>query len=88
MNVEESLGYWSLETSHSFSHHRNENGISEDKIIEVSTGDGKHGYWSLNTTHSSSCNRRFFIVVMVIEVGLGINRLDTLTLLIVEFIIW
>ena len=51
-----SLGYWSRETSHYLSHYRNNDGISEDEIIEVSSGNGIRGNRYLETSHSSSCN--------------------------------
>ena len=40
MNGDGSLEYRFRETRHSSYHHCNDNGISDDEIIEVSLGDG------------------------------------------------
>ena len=51
-----SLGYWSRETSHYLSHYRNNDGISEDEIIEVSSGNGIRGNRYLETSYTYSIN--------------------------------
>ena len=56
------LGYWSQDTSHSSSHHRNGNVISDDENIGLSVGGGRGGYRSLETRHSSSRIFEFIIV--------------------------
>ena len=43
--------------SHSLSHNRNSNGISDYDSLEVSVGDVKHGHRSQDTSHYSSRNR-------------------------------
>ena len=53
-----SLVYWSRETSHSSSHHCNDDSISDDESIEVSAVDGRHGHrYHLETIKSSPINR-------------------------------
>ena len=42
MSGDGSLGYYSCDTSHYLSHHRNDDGNSDDEIIEVSAGNGIH----------------------------------------------
>ena len=82
-----SLVYWSCESSHFSSYHIKENGISEDKNIEVPMSDGRCGHRYFDTIHYSSRNHVFIVVVMVVEVYLGLKRLATLPLTIVEFIV-
>ena len=58
MRGDASLGYWSYETSHSSSHHCNDDEISDNEILEVSSGDGRRGNRSLETSHYYSRNHR------------------------------
>ena len=51
-----SLVYWSQETIHYSSHHRNYNGISDGGSLEVSAGDVRGGFRSQETSHSSYWN--------------------------------
>ena len=60
---ERSLGYWYRETIHSYSHHRYNNGISDDESIELSEVDGRRGHRSLDTIHSSSRNCVLYQIV-------------------------
>ena len=54
MSGDRSLGYCSRETINSSYCRRNYDGISDDKIIELSLVDGRRGHRSLETSHSSS----------------------------------
>ena len=54
---DESLGYWYQETSNSSYHHCNDDGISYDESIGVSTGDIRRGYRYLDTINSSYRDR-------------------------------
>ena len=57
ISVDVSLRHrYQVTSYHSYCRH-NENGISDDKILGVSAGDGKFVYRSLAVSHSSSCNR-------------------------------
>ena len=60
MSGDVSLGYWSRETSHSLSHHHNNDDISDDESLEVSDGDGICGHKYFDTIHSYSLNRGFY----------------------------
>ena len=57
MSGDESLLYWSRDTSHSSSHHYYGDGISDNKTIEGSMGNERRVYRSLDTSHSSYINR-------------------------------
>ena len=50
------IGYWSRETSHYSSHHRNIDGICDDEIIEVYLSYIIHVHRSIDNIHSSSFN--------------------------------
>ena len=54
------IGYWYREISHYSSHHCNNDGIFDDKILEVSTGDKRRVHRSLETSHYSSRNLRVY----------------------------
>ena len=56
MSGDKSFGYCSQNISHSFSHFRNDDGISSDESCGVSEGDGRHGYMYQETRHYSSLN--------------------------------
>ena len=82
------LGYWSQDTSHSSSHHRNGNVISDDENIGLSVGDGRGGYRSLETRHFSSRNVEFIIVgiklVTMADVDILLKIPDNIPILIVD----
>ena len=50
------IEYWSQETSHSSSHHLNDDGVFNYEILEVSAGDGRRGHGSLENSKSYSHN--------------------------------
>ena len=51
------LGFRCLDTGHYASQHLNDDGISEDESLVVSTGKGRCGYRSLETIYSYFQNR-------------------------------
>ena len=55
-----SLVYWYHKTIYSSSHHINDNGISDDEIIEVSTVDVIFRHRYIGTSHCSSQNCGFY----------------------------
>ena len=57
---DENLGYWSQETSHLFSHHHNDDGISDYYSLETSVGDGRCGLRSQETSQYSPRNFEFY----------------------------
>ena len=86
MSGGESLGYWSRETRHYSTHHRNEDEISDENIIEVSSGDGRCVYRYLGTSHYYSLNREVHHSSDNSSVDLGHNIIATLPLSIVKYI--
>ena len=57
MSGDGSIEYRSHDTSHFTSYRCNEDGISDEKSIEVSLGDVRRRHRSLETSHYSSRNR-------------------------------
>ena len=56
MIVDESIGYWSYDTSHYHFQHLNDDGISEDESLEVSASYGRCEYRLIDNIHYNSCN--------------------------------
>ena len=77
----------SRETSHSSFHHRNNDGIYENKIIEVSTGDRRRGHRSIETSQSYSCNRGVYHINDNGRGGYSSQETSHYYIAIVEFII-
>ena len=55
-----SLGYWSQETIHFFSHHHNDDCISDYYSLETSVGDGRGGFRYQETIQYSPGNFEFY----------------------------
>ena len=60
MNGDGSLGYWSIETSHYSYNHFNNDVISDNDSIEVSTGDVIRGHIFIDTRSSSYHKHVFY----------------------------
>ena len=88
ISVDVSLRHrYQVTSYHSYCRH-NDDGISDDKILGVSAGDGKFGYRSLDAIHSSSRNRVFYNSgdenLTMLDVDIGIKVIVTLPLSIMD----
>ena len=85
MTGDESLGYRYLEIGHSFSHHRNDDGISYEEVIEALVMEDVD-ICLLRPDTIILTFMDFIIAMKMVQLDIGLKRTATILLSIVEFI--